>query len=181
MKQHPQFVFQRHFAHNGHQQRVVVDRDVGLFEHRSTFELVGCYFVVAGFNRNAEPVSLFFELLHIFQYAARDRSEIVVVELLVFCRDVPHQRPSGLHQVGTCEEERFVYQEVLLLPAQRDVHLFDIFVEILADILCGFANHLQRFEQRGLEVERFARISDKNAWDAEGFVDDKGRRRRIPG
>ena len=180
VEQHSQFVPECDASHDGHQQRVVVDGDVRFLEHRSAFELVGRHFVVPGLERNAEPVGLLLEVLHEFEYPVGDRSEIVVVELLVLGRDMAHQRPSGLHQVGTGQKQRLVHQKILLFPAQRHVHLVDVLVEILAYLDGSLVDRRQRFQQRGFEVERFARIGDEYAGNTERLVEYECRRGGVP-
>ena len=158
----------------------MIDGDVGFLEYRRAFELIRGHLVVPGLDRDAEAVGLQFEVFHVFEHAARNGSEIVVVELLVFGRDVPHQRTSGLRQVGTGQKQRFVHQEIFLLPAQRDIDLPYVLVEQLTHFDGGFINGLQRLEQRRFEVERFAGVGDEYAGDTECPVENERGRRRVP-
>ena len=158
----------------------MVDGNVGLFENRSALKLVGSHFVVSGLDRNAEPVGMPFEIFHELQYTAWDGSEVVVVELLVFCGDVSHEGPAGLGQIGAGLEQSFVHEKILLFPSQRHVDLCDILVEELTHVDSGFVEGKQRFEQRGLEVERFTCVGDENAGDTECLVENEGGRARVP-
>ena len=163
-------MFESNLAHHGHQQCVVIDSDVGLFKHRCTFELVGGYFVVASLDGNSQTICLLFKLFHEFEDTTRDRTKIVVIELLVFGCNVSHQGTAGLHQVRAGKEQSLIHEKILLLPSQRDIDLLDILIEILADIFCGFPYGLQGFEQRCLEVKSFTGICNKNTRNTECFV-----------
>ena len=53
MEQHAETMFASHALHDGHEQHVVVNGEVGLLEDRRQFELVWCDLVVAGLARDA--------------------------------------------------------------------------------------------------------------------------------
>ena len=168
-------------VHDRHQQLVVVVGQVGFLVNGRQLELVGRHFVVAGFDGNAQPERFVFQVAHEFDHAFGNRAEIVVFELLVLGRFVAHERATRQHQVGACGPQRFVHEEVLLLPAQVAENLRDVAVEVAAYFRRGPVDGCQRAQQRGLVVERLARIGDEHGRDAERRADDEGGRRGVPG
>ena len=88
--------------HQIHDELVVVVGKVTVFEDRGQLKLVGSYFVMTGFGRNTEFVTLDFEFFHKCSDTWRDRAEIMILQLLVFGRRVPHQCPSCQAEVGAC-------------------------------------------------------------------------------
>ena len=89
----------------GHQQLLVVGRDVGALEHRRDLELAGGDLVVPGLGRDAELEQLALGVHHEAQHALRDGAEVVVVELLALRRLGAEQGAAGVEQVGAGEEE----------------------------------------------------------------------------
>ena len=181
VQQHPELVTAGDLVHHGHQQLVVVVGKIGLLVDRRQFELVGRHLVVAGFDGDAQFQALVFEVFHECHHTGRDRTEIVVFQLLVLGRFMPHQRTPGEHQVGTYGPEAFVHEEILLLPAQIRDDPLHVFVEIVAHLGRGLVHRRDRAQQRHLVIERLARIGDEDGRDTERRVDDEGRRGRIPG
>ena len=88
--------------HQIHDKLVVVVGKVAVFEDRGQLKLVGGYFVMTGFGRNTQFVTLNFELFHKCGDTWRDGAEIVVFQLLVFGGRVSHQCPSCQAEVGAC-------------------------------------------------------------------------------
>ena len=181
MEQHPEAVFVGHLLHQAHQQHVVVDRQVAFLVDGSQLKLPRRHLVVARLAGNAQLQGLRLQVFHEGLDAFRDGAEVVVVHLLVLGRVVPHERPSRQHEVGTRRVEAFVHQEVLLFPAQVGLHLLHFPVEITADGRSRLADGMQRFQQRGLVVERFARVGDEDGGYAERVVDDEDGRCGVPG
>ena len=154
---------------------------VGFFEDGGQFKLIGGHLVVARFAGDAQFEGLYLEVFHEGLHAFGDGSEVVVVHLLVFGRIVPHERPTGQHQVGTSEVETFVNQEVFLFPTQIAGDFFHLRVEISCYGGCGGVHSLQRPEERGFIVERFARVGNEDGGDAKCVVDDEDGRCGVPG
>ena len=105
-----------------HQQLLVVGRDVRALEHRRDLELAGRDLVVPGLGRDAQLEQLPLGVHHEAEDPLRDRTEVVVVELLALGRLDAEQGAAGVQQVGPGEEEVPVDQEVLLLGAAERHH-----------------------------------------------------------
>ena len=155
--------------------------EVHLLIDRSQLELIGCHLVMACLDGNAELQRLALQVLHKLDYAVGNCAEIVVLQLLVFGTLVTHQRTTRQHQVGTGSPQTLIDQEVLLLPAQICRNVLNLGVEVVADIECRLTNGRDRAQQRQLVVECLARISDENGWDTECCINNKRRRRSVPG
>ena len=181
VQQHAELMAAGDLVHNGHQQLVVVVGQIGLLVHGSQFELIGRHLVMTRLHGNAQLQAFVLEVLHEGHHARRDRPEIVVLELLVLGRLVPHERTAREHQVGTHGPEALVHEEVLLLPAQIGEDLLHVPVEIAAHLRGGLVHGRQRPQQGHLVVERLARIGDEDGRDAERRIDDEGGRRGVPG
>ena len=76
--------------HQGHKKQVVVYSQVSLLEHWRALVLVWRNLVVAGFQRNAQLVRLNLEVFHKGLNPIGDRTKVVVLELLILCRDIAH-------------------------------------------------------------------------------------------
>ena len=74
--------------------------EVSLLIDRSDLKLVGSHLIMASFSGDSEAMSFRFEVDHESLDAAGDSSEIVVFELLVFRRLMPHEGATGHHEVG---------------------------------------------------------------------------------
>ena len=118
VQQHAEVVAAGNVVHKQHQQQVVVVGKVGFLVYRSQFKLVGCNFVVAGLCRNAQFVALYFKVEHESLHARRNRTEVVVFELLVLGTVVAHQCAPGEHQVGTRRVKQLINKEVFLFPTK---------------------------------------------------------------
>ena len=167
VEQHAELVAARNLVHDGHQQLVVVVGKVDLLVDRSQLELIGSHLVVARLDRNAQLQALILEVLHEGHHTRRNRTEIVVLQLLVLGRLVTHERTPREHQVGTCGPETLVNEEILLLPAQIGEDLRNILVEVVADLRGSGINRRKGPQQGHLVVERLARIGDEDGRDAE--------------
>ena len=99
---------------------------------------------MACFDRNAQLQTLILEFLHEGHHARRNRAKIVILQLLILGRLVPHQRASGEHQVGTYGPQTLIHQKILLLPAQVGVHLLHVAVKVVADLRGGFIHGRNR-------------------------------------
>ena len=154
--------------------------EVGLLVDRSQLELIGRHLVMTGFDRNAQFQAFVFEVFHECHHAGRDRTEIVVLQLLVLGRLVAHERTAREHQVGTHSPQAFVHKEILLFPAQIRHDPLHVLIEVAAHLRRSLVHGRDRTQQGHLVIERLARIGDEDGRDAERRIDDERRRRRVP-
>ena len=166
--------------HNGHQQLVVVIRQIGLLIHWGKLKLVWSNLVVAGLDRNTQLQTLALQLLHKVNHARGDSTKVVILQLLVLCRLVTVQCATSQHQVGTYRPEALIHQKILLLPAQIGVNTIHTLVEVVAHCSCCLIHRRDRAQQRHFIVQCFTRIGNKNGWDTECCIYDKCRRCWIP-
>ena len=175
VKQYLEAVLAGYFLHQAHQQHVVVNSQVGLFEDRSALKLVRSHLVVACLARNAQLKSLDLKILHESLHTLRNRSEVVVVHLLVLGRAVAHQRAAGQHEVRTCGIEVLVDEEVLLLPSQVADTLLHVGIEIMTNIGSGNVHSMESAQQRCLVVKGLTGVRNEDRRDTQCVVDDKHR------
>ena len=180
MKEHGEVVLGGNALHEVHYQLVVVVGQVHIFEDRSQLELVRSRFVVAGLDRDTELVAFHFQFLHEVGYTRRDRTEVVVVQLLVLRRGVAHQGAAGDAEVRAGIVKGSIYQEVFLFPAQVGIYSLHFWHEHLAHFGSSLVDSSQCLEQWSLVVECLSGVRDKDGRDTQGLVDDEGRRRYIP-
>ena len=158
MQEHSEVVACGNLAHDGHQELVVVVGEVCLLVYRSQLKLVGSDLIVACFERYAEFQTLILQIAHKGEYSLRNGSEVVVIELLILCRLVSHKGTACLHKVGACRPEGIIDQEVLLLPAEEDLHSLDAAVEVATHLRSGIRHGSDGAKQWGFVVESLARI-----------------------
>ena len=180
MQQHPEIMTAGDLVHDGHQQLVVVVGQVALLVHGSQFELIGCHLVVTGLDRNAQLQAFVFEIGHESDDPRGDRAEIVIFQLLVLGRFMPHERTARQHQVGTHGPKTFVHQEIFLLPTQILNHPVHLLVEIAAHLGRSLVHGRNRPQQRHFIIERLARIGNEDGRNTERTAHDEGRRGRVP-
>ena len=96
----------------------MVNSEVCLLEDRSKLELVRSYLIVACLTRDAKLESLNLKVAHKCTYTLWDRTEVVVVHLLILSRRVSHEGTASKEEVRTCRIEALVNEEVLLLPTE---------------------------------------------------------------
>ncbi len=87
----------------------------------------------------------------------------------------------GEHKIRSCSIKGRIDQEVFLLPAKGGDHLVHVFHKIPADLNGGLIHRTQRPQQRGLEIQGFSRIGNKDRWDTKGLIHYEGRGSRVPG
>ena len=133
------------FSHYRHQQQIVIVGQIGLFKNRGNFELIGRNFIMTGFNRDTQHVTLDFEVLHESFYSWRYSPEIVIFQLLIFGTFVSHESSTGKYQIGTSRIQTFIYQKIFLFPTQIGIDVFYIFVEISTYGCCRFVYAIQCF------------------------------------
>ncbi len=169
-----------------HRQLLVVDRQVGVLEHRGDLVLGGRDLVVARLDRHAELGELILCLQHAGEDALGDGAEVVVVELVALRRLGAEQRAAGRDEVGAREEVGLVDQEVLLLVAhRREDSCGGLVAEQPQGSHGGARQRVHRSQQGNLEVERLAGPARERRGDAEhravGVLEDEGRAGRVPG
>ena len=81
-------------SHQCHDQQVMIVGQVTFFEDRSQFELVRSHFVVASLQRNTQFERFDFQFLHELKNARRNRTEVVIFQLLVLRAFMSHQSTS---------------------------------------------------------------------------------------
>ena len=101
MQQHGKVMFTGNTLHQVHYQLIMIIGKVGILKDWSQFKLVGGNFVMACFCRNSKFVAFYFQFFHESCYPWGDRTEIVVFQLLVFCRRMSHKRAPGQTKIGT--------------------------------------------------------------------------------
>src|SRR5688572_21854247 len=101
MQQRLQSVTHRYAPQDGHEQLIVIDRDVGVLEAGRHFELTWRDLVVPRDDRNAELVRFALDLGETRHDAFRDADEIVVLELLSARRWRAEERTAPHHEVGS--------------------------------------------------------------------------------
>ena len=180
VQQYAETVVTCHFTHQGHDEHVVVYRQVAFLEDGSQLELVGSHFVVTGLDGDAEFQRFDFQFLHESGHTAGDGPEVVVFQLLVLGAVMAHQRASGHQQVGACGVQPFVNQKIFLLPAQIGNHFLYFRIEIVAYVDGSLVYGTQGFQQRCLVVQRLTGIGDENSRDAERVVYDECRGGGVP-
>ena len=118
-----------HFFHGGHQQLVMIDGQIRLFENRGTLELIRGHLVFQFFHESRNP--------------CRDGTEILILQLLILRGRMPHQRTTTQFQIGTGIVQSLIHQKIFLFPSQRGNHSLHVFIEILANIHCSPVDHGQ--------------------------------------
>ena len=154
---------------------------IGLLEDGSQLKLVGSHLIVTSLAGDAQLQSLYLEVLHEGSHTLGDRTEVVVIHLLVLCAVVAHQCSSGHQQVGTSCIESFIYQEVLLLPSQIAHHLLHIGVEVVCHFGSSLIHSLQSFLQGSLVVKSFAGVGDEHGGNHQRIAYHEYGAGRIPG
>ena len=111
---------------------------------------------MAGLCRDAKFVAFNLKVEHESLHTRWNRSEVVVLKLLVFSTFVAHQRASGHHQVGTCGIKRLVDQEIFLLPAEVRDNMLYVFIKISRYRRTSLVHAVERTQKRCFVVERLS-------------------------
>ena len=168
--------------HDLHGELVVVGRDVRRGEDRGELVLRRGDLVVLGLGEDAEFPQLLVQLLHISGNAGLDRAEVVVLHLLPLGRHRAEQRAAGILQIGARIIILLVYEEILLLRADRRRDALGVLVAKQAqDTQRLLADRIHRTQQRGLFVQDFTGIGAERRRDAQGAVLDERIARGVPG
>ena len=83
-----------HFFHGGHQQLVMIDGQIRLFENRGTLELIRGHLVMTGLDRNSQAMTLVFQFFHESRNPCRDGTEILILQLLILRGRMAHERAT---------------------------------------------------------------------------------------
>ena len=156
------------FLKDRHHKLIVIDGDIGFFEHGRHLELTGRDFVVPRNNRNAEFVEFVLHLSDASENALRNAAEVVIFELLPARRWRSNQRATGHDEIWTEREMLTINQEILLLGAERRN---DAKGALVADELQKFhrlpGEYFARAEERRHFIERFSVIPDEYGRNAQ--------------
>ena len=179
-----EIILLRRLPEDLHDEHVVIDGKVQVLEHRRELELGRRDLVVPRLRRNAKPPETVLDLAHEFEDARLDRPEVVILELLMLRGRRAEDGASRLQEVGTLHIEALVDEEVLLLCAERHLHVRLRLAELPHEALRRARDRLDRPEKRGLHVERLAGKRTERGRNAECRAVrvplDKRRRGRIP-
>ena len=151
-KQDPESMLDRDLLHQVHDQQIMVDCYVGFLEHRGALVLPRGDLVVTGQDGDPKLEGFQLELLHEILNTYWNGTEVVIVHLLPLGRLATEDGPAAEQQIGSGIEKALVHQEILLLPAQRGVHMGDRLVEIPADHSRSDIQSVIRLEQGCLVV-----------------------------
>ena len=169
-----------HTLHHRHEQHVVIDSQVRFLEDGRKFELVGSHLIMACLARDAQFECFDLKFSHKGSHTFRNRTEIMIVHLLVLGRIMPHQRTTCKQQVGTCRIETFVHKEILLFPTEVRSHLLYRWVKIMANLRGSHIHGMQSTQQRSLVVERLTCVGDEHSGDTKCVINNEDGAGRIP-
>src|SRR5690606_36904008 len=108
----------------------MVHSHIGVLEHRRQLKLIGRYFVMTCSNRNTKLHALNFQLIHKIHHPGRDSTEVVIVQLLTFCRRMSQHCLTCKYKTWSGLIQSAVYQEILLLPTQSWYYLSYILIKV---------------------------------------------------
>ena len=180
VKQYGKLMLGSDTLHQVHHQLVVVVGKVHVFENWCQLELVRSCFVMTGLYRDTQLVTFDLQFFHEVGHTGRDRTEVVVIQLLVLWRWVSHQCSTGDAKVRTSIVESSIYQEIFLFPSQVSVNTLYIRHEHLAYFGSSLVYSCQCLEQWSLVVECLAGIRDEDGRDTQSLVYDEGWRWYVP-
>ena len=136
---------ERYFIHHIHEQLIVINGKVGFFKNRSTFKLTRSDFIMTRFKRNTKLKGLCFEITHIRMYPFRDRTKIMIIQLLTFGWLMTKECSAGHKQVGTRMKKGKVDQEIFLFNTQGGIYAGHIFIKILTNVNSRFIQGMECF------------------------------------
>jgi len=169
-----------------HDHLVVVNGQIGFFEHRRDFVLAGRDLVVPGLGRNAQLVKLFLHVVHEGRNPLPNAAEILVFQLLTFGRRRADHGPAAQHQVLTLIVVIHVDQKILLLDSEVDLDFFHAFCpQQFQHPHRALVQGAQRPQKRRFLVQHLARVGNEGGRNAKGRGNpvalDEGGRRHVPG
>src|SRR6476646_3735972 len=168
VQQRLQVMPQRDTTQRRHNELVVIDGNVGLFEARCHLELAWRHFIVPRHDRNAELVQLVLDLgdtrLNALWYAA----EVVILELLAPRRGSADERAAGHDEIRSQGEVTSINQEILLLGSKRGINAVHTLVAKHLEERDGpIAERVGAPKQRRQLVKRLAVITDEDGWNTK--------------
>ena len=169
-----------HLLHHGHQKHVLIDGLGHLAEFRSALELIRSHLVMPCSKFYAKLISLRLEILHERHRPLRNRSLIMVRELLIFCGSVPDDRPVTEGKIWTSLVKSFIDQEIFLFETYVDSHLGDRIVKKICHRDGSFVQGLVSFQVRHLHINRFSIVGNKDRRYAERLAKDINWGSRVP-
>src|SRR5690606_37772224 len=110
----------------------------------------------------------------------RNRTPVVVLQLLSLCGSMAEQCSSGMLKIVTDIIKRGIDKEIFLFPAKGTDNFCNILVEVLAYFRSSLIKRRKRFKQRGFKIKSFTGIRDKDCRDTKCISPDERRRCRIP-
>ena len=150
-----------------HGEHLVVDRDVGVFEHRCDFVLTGGHFVVSGHRRNAKLHELAFDIIHVGQHAFGDGAEVVVVELMAFRAVRPKQGATAEPQVFPVFHEAARRPRSILVRCPGWCAPGSRLRRCRRSSGSAWLDRFDGAEERGFEVQSLSCVGDEDGRDAE--------------
>ena len=136
---------------------------------------------MSGLAWNTQFESMYLYVAHIILHTCRDRTEVMVVHLLILGTVVSHQRATRHHKVGTSGIECFVNKEILLFPTQIAHNLLHFGIEQLCHSSSSLINSIECLLQRHFIVERLTCITDEDGRNHQSVSNDENRTCRVPG
>ncbi|VWM24384.1 Uncharacterised protein [Collinsella intestinalis] len=163
-----------------HHEEVVIHRGVELGVDGRELMLAGRDLVVLGLGRDAERPQLVVEVLHVGRDGGADSAEVVFLELLSLARGGAEEGAPADHEVAAAVGVLLDEEVLLLVPDARN-DLLGRLAEEGEHALGLLVQRRHRAQQRGLLVERLARVGAKRGGDAQDVVLDERRARGVPG
>ena len=173
-------VVARQQLHLLHGEQVVVHRRRARLKDWRQFVLARGHLVVLGLRGDAQLPQLVVELLHEFSYGGPDGAEVMLLQLLPLGRRAAKERTTGENEVRTGLVVLLLDKEVLLLGADGGKDALGLATKQGKDALGLHLECVLRAQERGLLVERLARVGDEGRGDAEHLVLDEGGAHGIP-
>ena len=151
-----------------HGEHLVIDRDIGVFEHRRDFVLTGGHFVVSGHRRNAKLHELAFDIIHVGQHAFGDGAEVVVVELMALGLSASNKvRPQSRRSSRSSTKRSSTKKYSCSLPRVVCTRLTPSSVPKIFRIRMAWALTASMERRSGVLRSRASPVGDKDGRDAE--------------
>ena len=162
--------------HQIHHQLIVVIRQIRLFVDRGKFKLIRCHLIMTGFQRDTQFVCFKLHITHIGSHTFWYGTKVVIIQLLIFCRSMSHQRATRHTEIGTCIVKSRINQKIFLFPTQVGIYLRNILIEILTNCNSRLVNCRNGLQQWGFIIQRLSCIGDENSWNTQSRAYHKCRR-----
>ena len=126
-------VLVRYSRHQIHQQRIMINRHIGFLKHWRKFILIWCIFIMSCRYWNAQFHALYLQFLHEIHHTGRNRTKIMVFQLLPFRWRMPQKGFSCHQKVWSGLKKSRIYKEIFLFPAKCSRNFGYIFIKILTN------------------------------------------------